>query len=215
MVVAVVALAFAIVGTAAATQVLVKHDKTTVVVERPRSPAATASKSKRGPAGPQGAQGPPGAVGAQGPQGGQGQIGPQGPSALKLDFGRTEFDNTLRTIGTQNELTVKATCTEDASNFARVTLTLNSSIPAVLNYVTAVDDSVANTTVVHNANLGLAAGTDASVITLTAPADGELQRANMFATYENFNRVITLNLFLIANDITSSCQVQGTAVPAS
>src|SRR5262249_26110786 len=61
MIVAVVALIFALIGTAAATQVLVKRETTKVVAEK-------AAKKKRGPAGP------------PGPQGQQGIQGPVGPS---------------------------------------------------------------------------------------------------------------------------------------
>src|SRR5262245_4805356 len=70
MIVAVVALIFALIGTAAATQVLVKRETTKVVAEK-------AAKKKRGPAGP---PGPAGAAGAQGLQGAQGIPGPVGPS---------------------------------------------------------------------------------------------------------------------------------------
>src|SRR6266508_1778129 len=80
-VIALVALVFSIVGTAAATQVLVKKGTRTVVVKQPA--AHIAAKGKRGPRGPAGPAGPQGAAGAPGSLG---NTGPPGPGATQLHY---------------------------------------------------------------------------------------------------------------------------------
>jgi hypothetical protein len=47
------------------------------------------------------------------------------------------------------------------------------------------------------------------------PAAMEFLRTEGRVVYRNPNRVITIDLHMIANNITHRCQVEGTAVPAS
>ena len=154
---------------------------------------------------------PAGEQGPTGPTGPEGDQGIQGPSALRLDFDESELDNVFRIVGTQNELTVKARC-RDVGAQAEVQLQLNSSVGAEFNFFIS-NDAGAPPTFANNGGL-LSAGVDTLLFGIQSGAGG-FRRVESQVIYRNASRVISLQLHVIADDVSDSCRVQGIAIPAS
>jgi len=131
----------------------------------------------------------------------------------KLDFDQPDNDDTLRVVGTQNELTVQARCSGSGFDFTGLEWWVTSSVAGGISWSIS-NDTGGTTSAVGNAGTGLAAGVPVLLVFLDAPTDG-FRRGEIQAVYRNDNRVITLDLHLIANDITDRCQLTGTAVAAS
>jgi hypothetical protein len=175
--------------------------------------AAKKKRGKRGPpgrAGPQGPQGLQGAEGPQGDQGSEGDQGPQGPSALRLDYDQPRGTG-VATIGTQDELTISASC-GPLIGATTLALQVASSVAAEISYFTSEDSGGAP--VLDNQNFQLTAG--APIVLFNDDAMGAgFVRQELSVVYRNANRVITLQLHTVVDNAAERCKVQGTAVPAS
>jgi hypothetical protein len=193
-----VAIFIALSGSAAAATVVITHSS--------KGKAKASKKAKAGQRGPAGPQGAAGAQGAQGPGGG---AGAQGPGAVRLDFDQPEQDATVRTMGTLNELTIKAEC---APGDARIQVFLSSSVNGNYNRSAVVDYGAASS--VASAGAPLSANAEDIIISDTSPNAGFVRDETQII-YHNPSRVISIQLHATANDGTGRCQVQGTAVPAS
>src|SRR5215204_5778363 len=151
-------------------------------------------------------------AGTPGPPGTQGQ---QGPSALRLDFDQPKTDNTLRTVGTQNELAVKVECDPDTDTAtARISIHVQSSVAATINFFGSNDSGGSPSLTSGPNNPSLAAGVDKELFALISGAGG-FRRIMLELTYRNPSRVITIQAHLRADDASGRCQFQGTAVPAT
>jgi hypothetical protein len=153
--------------------------------------------------GPQGPEGPQGLPGQQGIQ------GQQGPSALRLDYDQPNTADQNMTIGTQNELTLEARCFSEGGG-AGLQVFVTSSVNATISFTKSVDTG--GTATVSNG--GFATDSTGQVLESIGTGTGFV-RSEMRAIYRNANRVIALDLHMIANGDTERCQLQGTAVPAS
>jgi hypothetical protein len=129
-------------------------------------------------------------------------------AAEKLDFDQPFEDGLVRVVGTQNELTVQARCLLQSVQWV-----VTSSVDGGISWSIS-NDTGTPTSAVGNGGTGLTAGNQTLLVQLTAPGGG-FRRGEIQAVYRNDNRVITLDLHLIANDITDRCQLTGTAVAAS
>jgi hypothetical protein len=150
---------------------------------------------------------------ASGPAGATGGAGAQGPGALRFDFDQPETDNTLRPLGTQNELTFKARC-KTASGNTLVELLVNSSVAAEISVLEAESAASLNATVQNQAP-PLTAGADQQIVSALPAITSQSATSNSVASYRNANRVITLNIHMVADDVIGRCKLYGTAVPAS
>jgi hypothetical protein len=133
-------------------------------------------------------------------------------TALRLDFDQPETDGMNRTVGTQNELTIKALCRSVTGETELLVQTL-SSVEGGISWTLSTDTGGGAPTVT-NGGAGIAAETGFEPFFLVAPT-GSFRRGEAQMVYRNDNRVISLDLHMIANDSTGRCQVQGTALPAN
>lgn len=155
------------------------------------------------------AQGQPGPRDEPGPQGSQ---GPPGPSALRLDFEGSSEPRTESTW-TLHELTIIAQCRADDGGPAAITLGVNSSVPATIQYF---GFSVRGTTEVLRSGPpepDLAPGVNKHLFTLIAEK-GVVHLKGIQITYRNADRVISAPVRMHADGTANSCQLHGTAVAA-
>jgi hypothetical protein len=178
------------------------------LANRPGHPAASKKhKVKRGPRGrrgKEGPRGPAGLVGAAGATGTPGATGPAGPSAVRLDYDEPKTDNQLRVVGTIGELSIEAECIPTVKTTLWVYV--KSTVAARINYFTSK---------AGHAEQALTANSKTFLFvfepTTIGTTDGD---AGQF-TYRNENRVISVQMAMVANGPTQRCQVFGTAVPAT
>jgi hypothetical protein len=154
-------------------------------------------------AGPAGPPGPPGATGAP------------GPGAVRFEFSQPETDNTVRTVGTVNELTVRARCY--TVPFAALDVTAQSSVGgAEIEGTREVSDN--GGTVALRPPIAVIVDTSSPGTLIADPLtvqNGAFQKQFLKASFFTSSRVISLQLFAVANDGNGTCQVHGTGVPAS
>jgi hypothetical protein len=151
----------------------------------------------------------PGPEGPQGLPGQQGIQGQQGPSALRLDYDQPNTADQNMTVGTQNELALEARCSSEGGG-AHLQVFVISSVNATISFTKSVDTG--GTATVSNG--GFATDSAGQVLESIGTGTGFV-RSEMRAIYRNANRVIALDLHMLANGDTERCQLQGTAVPAS
>ena len=150
-------------------------------------------------------------AGATGPTGPQGPQGIQGPTALRLDYDMTELDNIFRTIGIQDDLTIKARCRQVSAQ-AELQIQLRSGVPAEYNYFLSEDQGV--TPELINNGGSISANTDTLVFGLLSGSGG-FRRAEGQIIYRNATRTTSIQLHAIADDLSDTCRIHGIAVPAS
>jgi hypothetical protein len=217
-VIALVALVFSIVGTAAATQVLVKKSTRTIVVKEPA--AHSAAKGKRGPRGP---AGPPGPPGPQGAVGSQGPIGLQGPGATRLDYLGGSAEAEFTSVGTVNELTIEARCHTIDTTELVLGLRFTSSVQGTIEGSAITDDNAADPAVTDAAIDGvlLLPGTpvtfsDDIFSPISGPAhtsDG--QRKELQLLYRTPSRTALDQMHVESDQSARTCQINGIAIPAT
>jgi hypothetical protein len=132
-------------------------------------------------------------------------------TALRLDYDQPETDSTPVIVGTQNELTIRAFC--DSAPTTELLVQTLTSVAGSISWMLSTDTG-GGAPIVTNGGAGLAADSGFEPFALAAPT-GSFQRGEAQVVYRNDNRVISLDLHMIANDSTGRCQVQGTAVEAS
>ena len=142
--------------------------------------------------------------GAAGATGTPGATGPAGPSAVRLDYDEPKFDNQLRVVGTIDELSVEAECIPSVKTALWVYV--KSTVGARITYFTS-KAGLAEQALTANSKTFLFAFEPSTIGT----TEGD---AGQF-TYRNDNRVISVQMAMVANDLTQRCQVFGTAVPAT
>ncbi len=209
-VIALVALVFSIVGTAAATQVLVKKGTRTVVVKQPA--AHSAAKGKRGPRGPAGPAGPQGATGSPG------AAGAQGPGAVRLSYFKGNAEPSFTAVGMANELTIEGRCAPNGNDTV-MQVRLTSSVQGETDFSMVTNDGV--TTGDATGGAALAAGTPVTfpagdLSPVSGPdhgTTGELKVVNMI--YKNASRTISIQMLVESDHQAGSCHINGVAVPAS
>jgi hypothetical protein len=208
-----VAIFIALSGSAAAATVVIKHDSK-------GSTKAKASKKAKG-----GRRGPAGPAGAAGAQGVQGNTGAPGPGALRLQFNQLATDGQVHVLGTVNELTVSAACQHSGvSTLPLLFVYAQSSVAGagLAGTSSETDDFGPVTTRM----IATGVSTDAVQTELLAlvPENGagHLETSILHSTFFTANHAISLDLYGIANSAidhsaveVDSCEVHGTAVPAS
>jgi hypothetical protein len=162
------------------------------------------------------ATGPTGPAGPAGANGASGASGAPGPGAVRLQFSQPETDNTIRTLGTVNELTVNARCRMAGPGIAIYDLFAQSSVGGAEIEGTR---GFSNNDGTVNWDIPIAAFVDTSFPGTTldarlAPTGGFI-KGFLQLTFFTSSRVISLQLYVLANDGNGTCQVHGTAVPAS
>jgi hypothetical protein len=164
--------------------------------------AVVAKKGKRGPRGPAGPQGPPGQNGAP---------GQPGPGAIRLDFDEPETDDTFRTLGTIDGLTLEALCNQNGGH-SNIGLRLTSTVAAVWNGSFVEDNG--SMILPSNFSHSLAANTPLTVFSEESPGSG-FARIELQATYRSATATISVPLHVLAEDSAAHCQVFGLAIPAT
>ncbi len=158
------------------------------------------------------AAGPPGPPGAAGVNGAN---GPQGPGALRLTFSQPESDNQVRALGTVNELTVSALC-KTVAGVSTVFVYLRSSVDGATvhgTYELTNNDSLPVATSILAD--GVFTSAPGYALAVTPDNSGEFKRQFLRATFTTADREISLSWYAVANDAANSCDVHGTATPAS
>jgi hypothetical protein len=213
-----VAIFLALSGTAVATRVGTRDEATTQVATKDAAtnhPAITA-KAKKGRRGPPGPAGPAGPQGAGGPQGVLGPVGPQGPGALRLRFSQPETDGEHHNLGTAGNLTLFGEC-DEVSGQAFAIVTATSSVGgAGLAGTFGASDNGAPVSLGGPISTGVpdVPGTEADVAAFVADS-GELKQGFLQATFFTPSSAVSVQLYLLANDVAGNCEVHGTAVPAT
>jgi hypothetical protein len=211
-----VAIILLLTGTAVAANVASKPDAS----KKPDQAAATKAKKKKSKRGPSGPAGPAGAVGPQGPQGAPGQQGVAGPGATRLVFDQLDSDNQLRPIGSAGDLKLFAICSVVAAKTA-VGLAAQSNGSGGLLFGTreASENGGAPTQQTPWVELGIPqTPASLSIFPSQAPVNPNgILTAFMQGTYINDanTQAVTFQIVATADDSLTSCDVHGTAVPAS
>jgi hypothetical protein len=212
-----VAIFLALGGTAAAVQVAEDDDGRAARKGKGKARGgATAQAAAKGKRGPRGPQGPAGPAGAQGIAGATGATGAQGPGAARLSFSQPDSDATLRTVATTNELTILAQCTEIVGN-TEIAVSARSSVAGA---TIAVGTLESNNGAALAGDLPLdgtvAVSPGQTVILSTSASAGTTKSAFTQATFATASRTISVQFYAIANgNAGGSCQLRGTAVPAT
>jgi hypothetical protein len=115
----------------------------------------------------------------------------------------------LRTIATQDELTVKARC-EQVAGDANLDLTARTSTSTTASLAWVASNPA---TTISSAEFTDLAG-DFEFFTETSTTSG-LAQSELRVLYRNGSRVISLDIHAAAIDALNKCVVYGTAVPAS
>jgi hypothetical protein len=209
MVVAVIALVFAAVGSAAATKVLVLHGPRQVerVVVYKKG-----AKAKRGPRGKRGPAGPKGAAGLNGGPGPNGAPGPAGPGAAKLVYSAAKGNETVQAAGSVDGLTISASCAEISGTPELLLWATSDTAGAIAWYLMDAETSPGS---VSGLRTGLSANVPEKLFKVV-PLGGKQRPVGAQLTYRDSSgsRVISIQLDMISDDITGACRLWGTAVPA-
>jgi hypothetical protein len=210
MIVAIVALVFAITGSAAATRVLVSGGGSgaEAPAKRKKAPSKRGPRGFRGPRGLTGPAGPQGIPGPAGSPGDTGERGPQGPSAVRIDYSDAASGETLP-IATVGGLGMEAFCW---GSEPELDVYAKSSVAATISASETRDTG--GGTVAYNFEHELPAATQVQAVTLHTPP-GKHERSQAEMVYRSATQTISLQLHMIASDESNSCQIYGTAVPAS
>lgn len=202
-----VAIFIALSGSAAAATIVIERDS------NGSTKAKAAKKAKKGPRGPTGAQGPAGAQGAAGIAGNPGTpgaAGPQGPGATRMNYSQPDTDNQNRTVATIGELVVLARCSSAGPTRLDVSVDTTGAAGEVEgSQLKSLNDGA----VVPQAPVAGFIGP--STIAVADPVANEFSKTFVQATAFFPNRVVSLQLYGIANDGNQTCQLHGTAVPAT
>ena len=155
-----------------------------------------------------------GPAGPAGPSGATGATGAQGPGAARLEFSAPETDNTIRTIATVNELTVVARCGPSAP-LTDLVLGVHSSVGgAEIEGTEGVSDNDSIVAPKKPIAYFVSTSSPTFIVEVEPQVLAGFRKDFVQATFFTSSRVISLQVYAVANDGNGTCQVHGTAVPA-